>query len=587
MLEWPGLCEQPLCSFKERHTLKDLTQAFATLIRQAIEQAQQAGDLPPFDLPEVKVQPPNNPALADYASPVALQLAKAARKAPLQIAQIIVDHLPAADLIESAGAAAPGFINLRVSEAWLRQQVETIIAEGERFGTLDIGTGKRAQVEFVSANPTGPLHIGRTRGAVLGDSVARMLEAVGYTVEREYYFNNAGRQMEMLGRTLQARYLQALGQAVPLPPEGYAGDYLREIAEALVAEVGDAWVGQDWPAFKERAEQVIFGWIRNSLLRLGVKHDWFVNENSLYDSGAVWNTLAALRERECVYEAAAWEGADEAERAAAADKPAATWFRSTRFGDEKDRVLVKASGEPTYTLPDIAYHVNKMDRGFDVLVNILGADHGTQYKVVQYGLQALGYDTARLHVIIHQMVSIYRGGELIKGSTRAGDIIPIDDVLDEVGSDSVRYFLLARSANSDVDFDLDLAVAQNNENPVYYIQNAHVRCAGIFRMAEQRGFSDEGADLSLLTGPELAFLRQALRLGETLGYALAEMAPHQLAFFALETARAFHPMYDTVRVFHSDVPEDLARARLRFYRAAQVVFKRLLIMLGMTAPEVM
>ncbi|MBN2469847.1 MAG: arginine--tRNA ligase, partial [Anaerolineae bacterium] len=341
--------------------------------------------------------------------------------------------------------------------------------------------------------------------------------------------------------------------------------------------------------FKERAEQVIFAWIRASLLRLGVKHDVFFNENSLYETGAVWETLEALRAQDVIYDAVVWEGAEEAERQAALDNnaPEATFFRSTRFGDEKDRVVVKASGEPTYTLPDIAYHKNKMDRGFDFLVNILGADHGTQYKVVQYGLQALGYETAKLHVVIHQMVSIFKGGELIKGSTRAGDIIPIDDVIDEVGADSVRYFLLARSSNSDVDFDLDLAVARNNENPVYYIQNAHVRCAGIFRLAEERGFTDEGADLSLLGDDELAFLRQALRLSETLVYALDEMAPHQLAFFALETARAFHPMYDNVRVFHSDVPEDVARARLRFYRAAKVVFKRLLSMMGMSAPEVM
>lgn len=567
--------------------MKVLTQAHATLIRQAIELAQAAGDLPEFEIPEVRVQPPNNPELADYASPVAMPLAKLARKAPIQIAQIIVQHLPEADFLASVDVAPPGFINFRLDENWLKQQVETIIAAGESFGQLDIGAGKRAQVEFVSANPTGPLHIGRTRGAVLGDAVARLLEAVGYSVEREYYFNNAGRQMEMLGRTLRARYLQALGQDEPLPEEGYAGDYLKEIAADLVKEVGDAWQNEDWTVFKVRAEQAIFSWIRASLERLGVHHDVFFNENTLYETRAVWDTLDALREQAAIYEDTVWEGAEEAERAAAAGGDRATWFRSTRFGDEKDRVVVKANGDPTYTLPDIAYHVDKMDRGFDFLVNILGADHGTQYKVVQYGLQALGYDTSKLHVVIHQMVSIFKGGELIKGSTRAGDIIPIDDVIDEVGPDSVRYFLLARSANSDVDFDLDLAVSQNNENPVFYIQNAHVRCAGIFRMAAERGVTDEDADLSLLGDAELSFLRQALRLGETLTYSLDEMAPHQLAFFALETARAFHPMYDNVRVFHSEVPEDVARARLRFYRAVKVVFQRLLTMMGMSAPEVM
>jgi arginyl-tRNA synthetase len=559
------------------------------LIEQAIRDAQAAGDLPAFELPEVRVQPPNNPELADYASPVAMQLAKLARRAPLQIAEAIVNHIPDAPFVGSVDVAPPGFINFRLDEDWLKQQVEAILAAGESLFQLDVGAGQRAQVEFVSANPTGPLHIGRTRGAVLGDSVARLLEAVGYEVEREYYFNNAGRQMEMLGRTLRARYLQVLGQDEPIPAEGYAGAYMQEIAADLHAEVGDSWQDKDWLAFKERAEQVIFEWIRQSLQRLGVKHDVFFNENSLYESRAVWETLDALNEREYVYEDVVWEGAeaDERARVEAQGSQPAQWFRSTRLGDEKDRVVVKASGDPTYTLPDIAYHVNKFDRGFDFMVNILGADHGTQYKTVQRGLQALGYDPAKLRVVIHQMVRIYKGGELIKGSTRAGDVIPVDEVIDEVGPDSVRYFLLARSANTDVEFDLDLAVAKNNENPVYYIQNAHVRCAGIFRMATERDFTDEGADLSLLGERELAFLRQTLRMGEMLLYALDEMAPHQIAFFALETARMFHPLYDEIRVFHSEVPEDVARARLRFYRAAKVVFHRLLTLMGMSAPDVM
>lgn len=569
--------------------MKILPQEHALLIEQAIRVAQAAGDLPPFDIPPVRVKPADNAELGDYASPIAMQLAGLARRSPLQVAESIVQHMPAAPFVGSVEIAKPGFINFRLNPDWLKHQTEAILAEGDALFTMDIGRGKRAQVEFVSANPTGPLHIGRTRGAVLGDSIARLLEAVGYEVEREYYFNNAGRQMEMLGRTLRARYLQALGHSEPLPEEGYAGEYLKDIAEALVAEVGDTWQHEDWPVFKEHAEQVIFGWIRNSLLRLGVRHDVFFNENSLYETGAVWKTLEALRRSGYAYDAPVWEGADEEERrkAQAAGAGDAVWFRSSELGDEKDRVMVKASGEPTYTLPDIAYHANKFDRGFDLMVNVLGADHGTQYKTVQRGLQALGYDPSRLHVIIHQMVRIYRGGELIKGSTRAGDVIPLDDVMDEVGTDSVRYFLLARSANTDVDFDLDLAVAQNNENPVYYIQNAHVRCAGIFRMAAQRDIDDAGADLSLLGELEMAFLRQVLRMGEVLTYAVEELAPHQVAFFAGETARLFHPMYDSVRVFHSEVPEDVARARLRFYRAARLVFRRLLALMGMSAPEVM
>ncbi len=569
--------------------MKILPQEHASLIRQGIENAQAAGDLPAFDIPAVEVQPPARPEHGDYASPIALQLGKAARSAPFRVAETIVRHLPEAPFVGAVSVAPPGFINFRLDEGWLKQQVEAIIAEGEGLFTLERGKGQRAQVEFVSANPTGPLHIGRTRGAVIGDTLARLLEALGYQVEREYYFNNAGRQMEMLGRTLQARYLQALGLEAALPEEGYAGDYLKDIAGALAQEVGDSWVGKDWKPFKEYAEQIIFRWIRESLLRLDVRHDVYFNENSLYEDGSIWRVLEALRERGCVYEAPVWEGASEAERAeaAAGRLGEATWFRSSLLGDEKDRVLVKASGEPTYTLPDIAYHVNKMERGFDLLVNILGADHGTQYQTVARGLQALGYDTSRLHVVIHQMVRIYKDGRLVRGSTRAGDVIPLDEVMDQVGPDPVRYFLLARSPNTDVDFDLDLAIAQNNENPVYYIQNAHVRCAGIFRMAAERNFSDEGADLSLLGEAEVAFLRQVMQMGEVLLRCVDEMAPHQLAFYALDTARLFHPLYETVRVFHSEVPEDVARARLRFYRAAKTVFHRLLRLMGMSAPDFM
>ncbi len=569
--------------------MKILPQEHARLVEQAITAAQAAADLPAFEMPVIRVQPPANPEHGDYACPVALQLAKVARRAPLQIAEAIVSHLPDAPFVGAAYVAPPGYINFRLAESWLQQQVEAIITEGESLFKQDHGSGKRAQVEFVSANPTGPLHIGRTRGAVIGDSIARLLEAMGYAVEREYYFNNAGRQMEMLGRTLQARYWLALGRDAEIPPEGYAGDYLKDIAAALVDEVGEDWANEDWPAFQKRAETIIFGWIRDALHRLGVQHDVFFNENSLYEDKSIWRTLEALRKRGYVYEAVVWEGADEDERAQAAtqDGDPATWFRSTRLDDDKDRVLVKASGEPTYTLPDIAYHVNKIERGFDLLVNILGADHGTQYQTVRRGLKALGYDPSLLHVVIHQMVSIYKDGELIKGSTRAGDIIPLDDVMDEVGPDPVRYFLLARSTNTDVEFDLDLAIARNNDNPVYYIQNAHVRCAGIFRLAEERGFSDEGADLSLLGQPELNFLRQVLRGPEQLLFAVEEMAPHQLAFYALEMARAFHPLYDEVRVLHSEVPEDVARARLRFYRASRIVFHRLLSLMGMSAPDFM
>jgi arginyl-tRNA synthetase len=569
--------------------LKLLPHEIAALVADAIRAAQNAGDLPPFDLPTIDIRPPKRPEQGDYAAAVALQLAKPARLNPFEIATKIANHLTKPDYISAVEVAHPGYINFRLDDNWLRQQVETIIAEGERLFQLDIGAGKRAQVEFVSANPTAPLHVGRSRGAMVGDTMARVLEAAGYSVEREYYFNNAGAQMRNLGNSLRIRYLQALGKPVTVEDEKtfYQGEYLIDIARRLVEEQGDALAEADWQPFKEYAEKEMFGIIRKTLERVNIHHDVFFNENSLYDSGAVWDTLAELERLGYVYRAALPEDAAPEEREEAGGKGEATWFRSTSLGDQKDRVLVKNSGEPTYTLPDIAYHKNKLNRGFDLLVNVLGADHGTQYKVVQRGVKALGMDETKIHVIIVQLVRLIRGGELVKMSSRAGNIETLDDLIDQTSPDVARYVLLARSADSHLDFDLDLAVKQSNENPVYYIQNAHVRCAGIFREAALRGLSDEGADVSLLGEAELGFIRKALMLGEEIEAAATYFEPHRIAFYALELARTFHPIYDTVRALHSEVPPDVARARLRFYRAAQVVFRRALDILGMSAPEMM
>jgi arginyl-tRNA synthetase len=409
--------------------------------------------------------------------------------------------------------------------------VETVIAEGEALYQLDLGAGKRAQVEFVSANPTAPLHIGRSRGAIVGDTMARLLEAAGFAVEREYYFNNAGAQMRNLGNSLRIRYLEAIGRPYTMTPEEeagfYRGDYLKRFAEQLAAEHGESWADRDWTAFKAYAEVRMFEMIRATLARIDIHHDVFFNENSLYDSGAIWETLRALDEAGYIYRAAKPEteradadGQDElASEAdggeAAGETPGvATWFRSSRFGDAKDRVLVRSSGEPTYTLPDIAYHQNKLARGFDVCVNVLGADHYTQYQVVQHGLRALGLDASRVHVIIVQLVALLRGGEVVRMSSRAGNFETLDDLIDQTSPDAVRYMLLARSSDTHLNFDLDLAVKQSNENPVYYVQYAHVRCAGIFREAAARGVSDAGADLSLLGEAELRFLRKLLELGD-------------------------------------------------------------------------
>ncbi len=561
----------------------------ATLLRDAIQRAQAAGDLPAFDLPEsIPVQRSAKPELGDFASPVAMQLAKVAHRKPLDIAQAIARHAAAPGFIDRIEAAPPGFINIRLSDAWVLDQIEAIIAAGDAVFALDIGRGKRAQVECVSANPTGPLTVGHTRNGIIGSTMANLLSALGYEVQLEYYFNNAGRQMRVLGHSLQARYLQELGRDVPLPEDGYQGGYLVDVARQLVADHGDALQDEPWERFKVEAEKAMFAWIERSLERINIRFDTFFNENSLYEDGSVWRALDRLEERGHIYRSITREGASEEERAKLpADAKEAIWFRSTALGDEEDRVLVKSSGEPTYALPDIAYHINKLERGFDYLINVLGTDHIIEAQTVARGLQALGYDPEPVHVVLYQFVTLIEGGEQRKMSTRRGEFVTQDELVDDVGADVVRYFILARNPNSHLEFDLDLARQHANENPVYYIQNAHVRCAGIFRQAAERGLTDDGADLSLLGERERAFVRKMLETPEALLQAYEELAPHKLAFFALELARLFHPMYDEVRVLHGDVPEDLARARLRMYRAAQIVFRRLLTLMGMSAPEVM
>lgn len=567
-----------------------LPHELARLIEAAIHTAQAAGDLPSFEVPPIDVRPSKRADQGDYHV-AAMALAKPAKMNPFHIATQIAHHLQRPAFIQSIEVVHPGYLNFHLDKDWLKLQVETILKEGDSFGALTIGAGKRAQVEFVSANPTAPLHIGRSRGAIVGDTMARLLEAAGYAVEREYYFNNAGAQMRNLGNSLRIRYLEALGRPVTLTDAEretfYQGEYLAEFARQLVAEHGDAWADADWQPFKAYAEQKMFEMIRATLARIDIHHDVYFNENSLYDSGAIWEVLKALEERGYIYRAARPETEEMDETAGDDGKGEAIWFRSSRFGDSKDRVMVKSSGEPTYTLPDIAYHVNKLERGFDLCVNVLGADHYTQHQVVKHGIKALGLDADKIRVIIVQLVALMRGGEVVRMSSRRGDFETLDDLIDQTSPDAVRYVLLARSSDTHLNFDLDLAVKQSNENPVYYIQYAHVRCAGIFREAAARGVSDEGADLRLLGDDELRFLRKALELSEVIDQSVQYLEPHRIAFYALELAHLFHPIFDTVRVLHSEVPPELARARLRFFRAAQAVFKRVLGLMGMSAPEVM
>jgi len=568
-----------------------LPEAIHDLLRQAFQSAMQGGLLPELDASALEVRPSRRSDQGDY-NVALMSYAKAARLAPVQIAQAVAAHLPPAPFIGRVETVAPGYLNFFLSDDWLRQQVDAIFSEGDDLFRLQLGVGKRAQVEFVSANPTAPLHIGRSRGAIVGDTMARLLEAAGYDVEREYYFNNAGAQMRNLGNSLRLRYLEALGEPLNLTDEEmvafYQGDYLKTFARKLVDEVGESWRERDHVPFQTYAEKQMFAMIRATLDRVDIHHDVFFNENSLYESGAIWDVLRRLDEAGYIYRAARPEVDDAAE--ADADRPVsgdATWFRSSQLGDSKDRVMVKSSGEPTYTLPDIAYHVNKIERGFDLLVNVLGADHYTQYQVVQRGVTALGLNPSRIRVIIVQLVALLRGGEVVRMSSRKGNFETLDDLIDQTSADAVRYNLLARSADSHLNFDLDLAVRQSNENPVYYIQYAHVRCAGILREAEARGVRPTAFDPSLLGEPELRFLRKVMELGEVIDLSARLLEPHRIAFYAMELANTFHPVFDTVRALGADIPTPLSHTRVRFYAAAQLVFARVLRLMGMTAPDVM
>jgi arginyl-tRNA synthetase len=419
---------------------------------------------------------------------------------------------------------------------------------------------------------------------------------MGYTVEMEYYFNNAGRQMRILGESLKARYLERLGLPAEFPQGGYQGRYIYDIADALIAEQDDALKDAGWEPFKEYAEAHIFEMIRASLKRISIEFDVFFNENSLYEDGSVWRVLEQLRERGLVYEALAPEkDADIVERPDAEELEAtaggpATWVRMRRLRNvKKDCVIVKSGGEPTYRLPDTAYHINKLQRGFDLLINILGADHIEEAKDVYAMVAALGYDASKIHVPLHQFVTLTEGGQTVRMSTRKGEFVTLDELVDDVGPDAVRYFMLARAPESHMDFDLALARKQSNENPVYYIQNAHVRCASIARVAAERGLSHEGGDVSLLTDPrEMALIRKLAELPEIIELCVHELAPHKIAFWAYEElARTFHPVYEEIRALHGDVPDNLARARLKLYAAARIVLRRTLSLMGMSVPEQM
>ncbi len=536
-----------------------------------VKRAQSANALPAFDLPaSVPINKTKQESFGDFSTALPMQISKTAKMKPMDAAAVIVQHLPKVDFVSKAEPSAPGFINLTLDPKWVAAQVNAIIEKGSSFANLDLGHGAKAQVEFVSANPTGPLSVGRGRGGVIGDTMANLLTAVGYNVTREYYFNNAGQQMRNLGDSLRLRYLQALGQSVEFPEDYYQGSYLIDLARDLAAKFNSRLANESWEYFKPIVEEAMFVSIKQTLKRLNIEMDVFFNENSLYDDGSVNDVIAKLRETGYVY-----------------DSEGAVWFKTTAFGADEDRVIVKSSGDPTYRLPDIAYHRNKLNRGFDLIIDVLGSDHKDSFPDVLRGLQALGFKTDGIKLLMNQFVTVK--GE--KMSTRAGRFTTLDELIEEVGADVVRYFLLMRSAESHLEFDLDLAKEQSEKNPVYYVQYAHARICSILRKGEGMAQTGEGGDVSLLVHPsEQKLIRRMLELSGVIETCVIDLAPHPLTTYATDLAGLFHDFYRDCQVLPSEthaMDAKLSAARVRLVKAARIALATTLGLVGVSAPEKM
>ena len=545
------------------------------LLTEAAAKAQAAGKLPAVTLPDVALEHPQKPEHGDYASSLPLKLARATRLKPLDIAGVIRKFIPADPAIVSVAVAPPGFINFTLDSGWLSRQVEEVLASAETFGNVDLGKGRRVQIEFVSVNPTGPLHVGHGRGAILGSALANILSAAGFAVETEYYINNAGSQIEAFKHSLYTRYQQALGVDAELPANGYFGGYMADLAQAIIAEDGDKYSRlPEVEAIDQLGEfglKKMIGQIKTDLERLGVTFDTWFSERSLFKNGQYDTAMTLLKEGGYI-----------------AEKETATWFVSTALGENKDNVVVRSDGSPTYFATDIAYHYNKfVERKFDQVINIWGADHQGHVSRMKAVVGAMGIDPERLKVIISQMVTLRRGGELVRISKRSGDIITLSEVVDEVGADVSRFFFLARSADSQMDFDMELAKKESAENPVYYVQYAHARIASILKLAAERKIDYADGDVSLLTSePEQSLIRKMLLLPEVVETAAKSLGPHQLAYYAQELATVFHSFYKQCRVVSRD-DAGLSKARLKLVVAAKIALSRCLHLMGMTAPDTM
>ena len=557
----------------------------AALIKTAIHEAQQAGALPAFDLPRIEISRPKVAAHGDYSTSVAMVLAKQAALPPLQIAEYIAGHAPAHEAVGKIEVVKPGYINMTLSEAWLAQQVQAILDAGSTWANLELGRGRQVQVEHGSANPTGPLHFGTARNVVVGDAVANILAAAGYAVQREYYVNDAGSQVRRFGESVYARYAQALGRDEPFPEDGYRGEYIADLAQHIAGERGDYFLtlekGEAARALGQIGLDAMVEGQRQTLARMNIHYDRWFHERSLYDSGLFDTMLELLRARGLVYQ-----------------QDDATWFKVSAFIDEKDAVIVRSPKvipdpreRPTYFGSDIAYmHDKFVDRGFDRVIYVWGADHHGDLPRMQAICRAFGIAPERLTVLLYQLVTLTRGGEEVRQSKRRGEFVALDEVIDEIGSDAIRFMLLTRSNDSKITLDLELAKEQSDKNPVYYVQYAHARIASILRRAAEVGLDTQPharPAMRLLRHPsELALIRKMLEFPLVIEQAARDLAPHHLTHYAQDLASAFSAFYRDCKVVDPAAP-DLTAARLRLCRAAKMTLAQVLGLMGMSAPESM
>ena len=544
-------------------------------IQHAIQKAQDAKVLPPMDVGDVAVEHPSDPRHGDFASSLPLRLARSARMSPIDIAERLLNFLSPSAQVENTWAAPPGFINFQLRDNWLQAQVDNVYQEGDKFGTLTIGNDQHIMIEFVSVNPTGPVHVGHARGAVLGSTLAAILSAAGYKVTREYYVNDAGSQMEAFYQSLHVRYKQTLGYDAQMPPKGYVGSYLIDLANEIVKEHGETFLSlPDKDAQNEIGtigREKMVSIIQDDLRTIRVEFDNWFREQQLYTNGD-YDTIMRLLQK----------GGHLSEN------EGALWFGSMALGEDRDNVVVRSSGAPTYFASDIAYHYDKfVNRKHQKVINIWGADHQGHVGRMKAAVSALGIESDRLTILISQMVTLKRGTEVVRASKRTGEFITLRDLVEEVGSDACRYFFLSRAPSTQMDFDLELAKKESSENPVYYVQYAHARICSILSSASEKNILWHDADVYLLTNPnELTLIRKIVLLPELIESMARTLEPHHLPHYALDLATAFHWFYENCRVLSNDPADlDISKARLKLLEASRIALSRTLTLMGMSSPE--